>query len=122
MLPVVGQWAIRKLVLQLYFVIERKNLLKLVSSESLHAPPTATTEAFAISLEVLQQRLAQEMQTKKIVMEGDYKVCINGFVKEAENQTLEIIIMLEDIKSLSSVFDSCSFKWIRKNANDMACT
>ena len=93
-----------------------------MSSESLHAPPTTTTEAFAISLEVLQQRLAQEMQTKKIVMEGDYKVCINGFVKEAENQTLEIIIMLEDIKSLSSAFDSCSFKWIRKNANDMACT
>ena len=49
MLPVVGQWAVRKLVLQLYFVIERKNLLKLVSSESLHAPPTATTEAFAIA-------------------------------------------------------------------------
>ena len=122
MLPVVGQWAIRKLVLQLYFVIERKNLLKLVSSESLHAPPTATTEAFAISSEV-QQRLAQEMQRKKIVMEGDYKECINnGLVKEAESQLLEIIIMLEDIKSLSSAFGSCSFKWIRRNANDMACT
>ena len=25
-------------------------------------------------------------------------------------------------QSLSSAFDSCSFKWIRKNANDMACT
>ena len=69
--------AVRKLVLQLYVVIERKNLLKLVSSESLHAPP-ATTEAFAISLEV-QQQLAQEMQRKKIVMEGDYKECINGY-------------------------------------------
>ena len=57
-------------------------------------------------------------------MEGDYKECIIGLVKEAENQPLEIIIMLEDIKSLtlSSAFDSCSFKWIRKNANDMACT
>ena len=113
--------ALRKLVLQLYVVIERKNLLKLVSSESLHAPP-ATTEAFAISLEVLQQQLAQEMQTKKIVVEGDSTVCINDFVKEAENQPLEIITMLEDIKSLSSAFDSSSFKWIRKNANDMACT
>ena len=54
-----------------------------MSSESLHAPP-ATTEAFAISLEVLQQQLAQEMQTMKIVMEGDYKERINGLVKEAE--------------------------------------
>ena len=54
-----------------------------MSSEALHAPP-ATTEAFAISLEVLQQQLAQEMQTMKIVMEGDYKECINGLVKEAE--------------------------------------
>ena len=80
-----------------------------MSSESLHAPP-ATTEAFAIGIEVLQQQLAQEIQTKKIVVEGDSKVCINGFVKEAENRPLEIIIMLEDIKSLSSVFDSCSFK------------
>ena len=114
--------AVRKLVLQLYVVIERKNLLKLVSSESLLAPP-ATTEAFAISLEVLQQQLAQEMQTKKIaVREGDYRECVNGLVKEAENQPLEIIIMLEDIKSLSSAFDSCSFKWIRRNANDIACT
>ena len=78
--------------------------------------------SFAISIEVLQQQLAQEIQTKKIVVEGDSKVCINGFVKEAENLPLEIIIMLEDIKSLSSAFDSCSFKWIRKNANDMACT
>ena len=112
--------ALRKLVLQSYVVIERKNLLKLVSSESLHAPP-ATTEAFAISLEV-QQQLAQEMQRKKIVMEGDYKECINGLVKEAENQPSEIIIMLEDLKSLSSAFDSCSFKWIRRNANDIACT
>ena len=102
-------------------MIERKNLLKLVSSESLNAPP-ATTEAFAVSLEVLQQQLAQEIQTKKIVVEGDSKVCINGFVKEAENPPLEIIIMLEDIKSLSSTFDSCSFKWIRRNANDMDCT
>ena len=102
--------ALRKLVLQLYVVIERKNLLKLLPSESLHAPPTATTEAFAISIKVLQQQLAQEIQTKKIVVEGDSKVCINGFVKEAENRPLEIIIMLEDIKSLSSVFDSCSFK------------
>ena len=59
---------------------------------------------------------------KKIVVEGDSKVCINGFVKEAENPPLEIIIMLEDIKSLSSAFDSCSSKWIRRNANDMACT
>ena len=101
--------AVRRLVLQLYVVIERKNLLKIVSSESLHAPP-ATTEAFAISIKVLQQQLAQEIQTKKIVVEGDSKVCINGFVKEAENRPLEIIIMLEDIKSLSSVFDSCSFK------------
>ena len=92
-----------------------------MSSESLHAPP-ATTEAFVISLEVLQQQLAQEMQTMKIVMEGDYKECINGLVKEAENQPSEIIIMLEDIKSLSSAFDSCSFKWIRRNANDIACT
>ena len=74
-----------------------------MSSEALHAPP-ATTEAFAISLEV-QQQLAQEMQRKKIVMEGDYKECINGLVKEAENQPSEIIIMLEDIKSLSSAFD-----------------
>ena len=105
--------AVRKLVLQLYVVIERKNLLKLVSSESLRAPP-ATTEAFAISLEVLQQQLAQEMQRKKIVMEEDYKECINGLVKEAENQPLEITIMLEDIKSLSTAFDSCSFKWIRR--------
>ena len=116
-----GPVAVRRLVLQLYVVIERKNLLKLVSSESLHAPP-ATTEAFAISIKVLQQQLAQEIQTKKIVVDGDSKVCINGFVKEAENRPLEIIIMLEDIKSLSSVFDSCSFKWIRKNANDMART
>ena len=103
-------------------MIERKNLLKLLPSESLHAPPTATTEAFAISLEV-QQQLNQEIQRKKIVMmEGDYKECVNGLVKEAENQPSEIIIMLEDIKSLSSAFDSCSFKWIRRNANDIACT
>ena len=114
--------ALRNLVLQLYVVIERKNLLKLLSSKSLHAPPTATTEAFAISLEV-QHQVAQEMQRKKIVMEGDYKECINnGLVKEAENQPLEIITMLEDIKSLSSAFDSSSFKLIRKNANDMAFT
>nr|POF14418.1 hypothetical protein CFP56_49748 [Quercus suber] len=78
------KWAVRKLVLQLYVVIERKNLLKLVSSKSLNAPP-ATTEALAISLEVLQQQLAQEIQTKKIIVEGDSKVCSNGFVKEAEN-------------------------------------
>ena len=63
MLPVVGQWAVRKLVLQLYFVIERKNLLKLVSSKSLHAPP-ATTEAFAVGIEVLQQQLAQEIKRR----------------------------------------------------------
>ena len=55
-------------------------------------------------------------------MEGDYKVCINGLVKEAENHPLEIDIMLEDIKSSSSAFDGCSFKWIRRNANGMACT
>ena len=55
-------------------------------------------------------------------MEEDSIVCIDGFVKEAENPPLEIIIMLEDIKSLSSAFDNCSFKWIRKNANDMAFT
>ena len=55
--------AVRKLVLQLYVVIERKNLLKLVSSKSLHAPP-ATTEAFAIGIEVLQQQLAQEIQRR----------------------------------------------------------
>ena len=105
--------ALRKLVLQLYVVIERKNLLKLLPSKSLHAPPTATTEAFAISLEV-QQQLAQEMQRKKIVMEGDYKECIDGLVKEAENQPLEIIIMLEDIKSLSSAFDNCSLNGLGK--------
>ena len=64
--------ALRNLVLQLYVVIERKNLLKLLSSESLHAPPTATTEAFAISLE-MQQQVGQEMQRKKIVMEGTTK-------------------------------------------------
>ena len=105
--------AVRKLVLQLYVVIERKNLLKYVSSESLRAPP-ATTEAFAISLEVLQQQLAQEIQTKKIVVEGDSTVCINDFVKEAENQPLEIITMLEDIKSLSSAFDNCSLNGLGK--------
>ena len=60
--------------------------------------------------------------TYKIVVEEDSIVCIDGFVKEAENPPLEIIIMLEDIKSLSSAFDNCSFKWIRKNANDMAFT
>ena len=38
-------------------------------------------------------------------MEEDSIVCIDGFVKEAENPPLEIIIMLEDIKSLSSAFD-----------------
>ena len=67
---------LRNLELQLYVVIERKNLLKLLSRESHHAPPTATTEAFATGLEV-QQQVAQEMQRKKIVMEGDYKECIN---------------------------------------------
>ena len=55
--------AVRKLVLQLYVVIERKNLLKFVSSESLLTPP-ATTEAFAISIEVLQKQLAQEIQIR----------------------------------------------------------
>jgi hypothetical protein len=50
------------------------------------------------------------MQSRKIVVEKDTKVCIDGLAKEAENQSCEMIIMLEDIKSLSCVFYSCSFK------------
>ena len=47
-------------------------------------------------------------------MEEDSIVCIDGFVKEAENPPLEIIIMLEDIKSLSSAFDNCSLNGLGK--------
>jgi hypothetical protein len=53
-------------------------------------------------------------------VEGDAKICIEAITDEACFIPWKILSLVNNIKCLALDFDSCSFCWVHRDANDVA--
>jgi hypothetical protein len=78
-------------------------------------PCVAEAAALAWAME-----LAVEEQYLDIVVEGDAKVCIDAILGFPTNTPWKIYTFIANISSLVSLFHSCCFCWVGREANQMA--
>ena len=76
-----------------------------------------TTEAAAI---LWAMELAKENNYLKILVEGDAKICIEAITEVATTILGRILSLVNIIKVLALEFPTCSFCWVRRDANGMA--
>jgi ribonuclease HI len=76
-----------------------------------------TAEAAAILWAI---ELAKENNYLKILVEGDAKICIEVITEVAATIPWRILSLVNIIMVLALEFPSCSFCWVRRDANGMA--
>jgi hypothetical protein len=76
-------------------------------------------EAFAI---LWALELAMTEKSKKIIVEGDSKICIDAIDGDQNDVEWSVTAIINNIVSLRSSFNSCLFSWVRREANVVAHT
>ena len=66
--------------------------------------------------------LASAKKLSNILVEGDTKTCIDAIFGDAKIFSWKIISIVANVKSFSTIFSSCSFLWVKRDANEVAHT
>ena len=72
------------------------------------------TEAMAL---LWTLELAQANCFSNVVVEGDAKVCVDAINVGNDETSWRILPIITNAKNMISIFCSCSFNWVRRNAN-----
>ena len=72
------------------------------------------TEAMAL---LWALELAQANCFSNVVVEGDAKVCVDAINVGNDETSWRILPIITNAKNMISIFCSCSFNWVRRNAN-----
>ena len=66
--------------------------------------------------------LAQANCFSNVVVEGDAKVCVDAINTGNDETPWHILPIITNAKNMVSIFCSCSFNWVRRDANFVAYT